>query len=632
MGTTMKKKILISTALTALVSALVGCGGESGNINEDTNNGVTTSTSCKTTDANCQSFYMVYPIAGLNFDCSSDKMNHFVTAQSGNAFTGACKLGDTVNFSIKGQTADKQINLGSLDLKTISPINIGQQPLSLLDMATAMVGKAPATFDLSDDTVKVATALVRIFQALGVQQNSNIAGDIQPVAMTEDFKNGLSKITRSLSVSDFKDGSYAAALVGWVDVSTVSEAQALNVVKKMANIQNAGIYNAEIFTPSSLVDLAILKYTSGFRGSSSTTNKQIIANMYLMTDRQGLTSGYGLLWQGVPKNTGDLGYLTLISQFAPTKMTAQTQSTWLNPLTKSLSSAQPFRFSFGSNSSDDLKIFQGKLLDNYLVVATDDLYKRAMNTTTVDSSVFGRWTKTADNETFNGTIDLAKISPITYLDRRVFKSSNNISSGRYLFPLNATLIFKFTDTSVADVKLGIVIDENGDIRTDIGANATTNDMSGNCGILTNSMQDNFGVTQYRIGTTGAANFSASDKSITIRMILNEARFGLLEGVLLGLNQGLAVSGETSSAQLSSGGVKINLNNLLDESANSRALSITDFNNNSANWANIYAAYQRVYNNISNVQPAPTTAQIELAKRTSGTLSIELPNCYSVKNK
>lgn len=55
-------------------------------------------------------------------------------------------------------------------------------------MATAMVGKAPATFDLSDDTVKVATALVRIFQALGVQQNSNIAGDIQPVAMTEDFK------------------------------------------------------------------------------------------------------------------------------------------------------------------------------------------------------------------------------------------------------------------------------------------------------------------------------------------------------------------------------------------------------------------------------------------------------------
>ncbi|MGF4503862.1 hypothetical protein ACQF7B_28715, partial [Klebsiella pneumoniae] len=172
----------------------------------------------------------------------------------------------------------------------------------------------------------------------------------------------------------------------------------------------------------------------------------------------------------------------------------------------------------------------GKLIDNYLVVATDDLYKRAMNTTTVDSSVFGRWTKTADNETFNGTIDLAKISPITYLDRRVFKSSNNISSGRYLFPLNATLIFKFTDTTVADVKLGIVIDENGDIRTDIGANATTNDMSGNCGILTNGMQDNFGVTQYRIGTTGAANFSASDKSITIRMILNEARFGLLEGV------------------------------------------------------------------------------------------------------
>ena len=51
--------------------------------------------------------------------------------------------------------------------------------------------------------------------------------------------------------------------------------------------------------------------------------------------------------------------------------------------------------------------------------------------------------------------------------------------------------------------LGIVVDENGDIRTDIKPNATATDMSGQCGVVSNtSLIDNNGVQQYRIGTTG----------------------------------------------------------------------------------------------------------------------------------
>lgn len=635
----MKNKILMATTLTTLVSVLSGCGGEGGNIYLDPNEGVTASTSCKTSNDNCQGFYLVYPVSGLNFDCSSNKNNHFVTVKGGNSVTGACQLGDTITFSIKGQTTDKQINLGSLDLKTISPIKVGDQPLSLIDIATAMTGKAPTTLNLQDDTIKVATALVRVFQAVGIQEDHNVAGDLQPVSLNEDYKNDLSKITRSLTVSDFIDGSYETVLSPWVDLSKVSQAQAFDVLKTMINLQNAGIFNAEIFTPTSVSEILVLKNASGFRGQSTTTQSQILANMYLLTDRQGYTLGYGLQWRGKPdESTSELAYLTLIRKYAPTKMTGQAQKTWIDPLSKALSSAQPFRFSLNSNSNEDLKIFQGKLLDNYVIVSTDTLYKRAMNTDTVDTSVYGNWTQQVGTETFNGKIDLAKIYPISYLDKDVFKTSKNVTSGQYIFPLYATLTFKFNDTSVPDVKLGIVIDENGDIRTDIGPNATTTDMSGTCGTLVNGMQDNNGITQYRVGTTGAANSTSSDQSITIRMILSDAKFGLLEGALLGLNQNLSVSTDAANAVLSSGGVKINLGNLLNTNSNSRSISVSNFNDPSsglstvANWANTYAAYQKIYNSITNIQPAPTADQIELAKRVSGTLTAELPNCYSVKNK
>ena len=51
-----------------------------------------------------------------------------------------------------------------------------------------------------------------------------------------------------------------------------------------------------------------------------------------------------------------------------------------------------------------------------------------------------------------------------------------------------------------------MIDENGDIRTDIKPNATPTDMSGHCGIVSdNTLVDNNGVQQYRIGTTVALN-------------------------------------------------------------------------------------------------------------------------------
>ncbi|MFM2333514.1 MAG: hypothetical protein RIQ74_2361, partial [Pseudomonadota bacterium] len=134
------KKVLLPFALTTLVAFLQGCGGESAKINEDPNKGVegvTANTSCSPTNTDCLPFVMDYPISGLNFDCSSDKVNHFVTKLGSNTVTGACKLGDTATFYIQGKNARK-ISLGAVKLDDISKINDSRYPIPrmrLIDLA-----------------------------------------------------------------------------------------------------------------------------------------------------------------------------------------------------------------------------------------------------------------------------------------------------------------------------------------------------------------------------------------------------------------------------------------------------------------------------------------------------------------
>lgn len=153
-----------------------------------------------------------------------------------------------------------------------------------------------------------------------------------------------------------------------------------------------------------------------------------------------------------------------------------------------------------------------------------------------------------------------------------------------------------------------MIDEYGDIRTDIKPNATATDMSGQCGVVSdNTMIDNNGVQQYRIGTTGGTESSTNDKSVTVRMILAEPQLGNLNGIVVGLNSNVIQAiKETGSQSLTVSGAKINVANLLQGQAS--GANLTTYDNKTVNWLNPYAFYQQVYNNIENVSPAPTEAE------------------------
>ena len=141
--------------------------------------------------------------------------------------------------------------------------------------------------------------------------------------------------------------------------------------------------------------------------------------------------------------------------------------------------------------------------------------------------------------------------------------------------------------------MGIVVDENGDIRTDIKPNATATDMSGQCGVVSNtSLIDNNGVQQYRIGTTGGTESATNDKSITVRMIFGVPQLGNLNGIVVGLNSNVVQStSQTGSQTLLVSGAKINVANLLQ--GQTSGANLTTYDNKTVSWLNPYAFYQQV---------------------------------------
>lgn len=646
----MKKNFILPFALTGLVAALTACGGgESATIHEDPNKGVATSTNgCEETSTNkCQSFVIDYPVAGLNFDCSSDTNNHFVTELVSSVAMGACPSTDKVSFYIQGVESANKISLGTVDLAKIRPLKINGQPaqISLLDLASAMTGKAAVTSNANDETYRVMIALVRILQTVGVTQDANIVGDIQPITLSKDIKEKLKNIKSDVVALNLSNGTYAEMIKPWMDVEKVNAASAQDVTERLVKQNQVGVYTTNFLTfTGSNVDIR------GFSGASLTNSKkESIANLYLLTTRQGYTTGYTVQWTGIPVNTNTENQISssilkyfLLTQAEPKKLNADAQGALLNQFSNKIT--KPFIFKTANSNTDTLELTQGALANGTNIAGTADMYERVTGTSTkpTDETVYGKWRQTLNNESFAGTIDVYKSNPATYLDKRVFRTVNTVKTGeKYIFPLYANIVFNFTDKTIAPVKLGIVIDEHGDIRTNIGPNATANNLASNQCTNVNAStykDETTGVQQYRIGTTGAANYTTTDpdKSITIRMILANPVFGNLDGALLGLNDAIVYLPSTSvggDETLVPGGVRLNLQRLLADETTDRGINITGWEGDkaiTAQWANMHSVYQTVYNAAH--KDKLSDAQKALAARASGTLGVELPSCYKILTK
>lgn len=677
-----KNKIFLASTLTALLLTLNGCGGESANVVAEVYDDSTASGVCKSGTMGCVEFALDYPLTGLNFTCSSDNKNRFSTIFDSNTgvATGACKYRDDIKFFIRGEK-DSKIELGSFPISNVAAVSAAQLPrLTLLDIAAGIQGRAAQTLSPNDVTVKTAMRLIKLIQAAGlqVQQNGSVTKaqianprDIQPISIVDADRKKIEQITSMITSEQFKnlsDQEFAAVVKPWVDISIISDEDAFDVVQQLMLISNAAVYqpefslfsNTEVNDATSAGPEGLVGCDASDCNASNKTTTHLFGHFIIMTDRQGKTFGSGLQWRGKVNN--DVTTISgvnaqLIRQVKPIQMTASAQASWIDPITKSINnnpmlSLQPnFKFNIANSSENPLMITQGKLFNDYMVAGTERFYKvltGKTNITEEDKRNYGLWEQKIGNDSFKGTVDVYKIYPITYLDSRVFKSKKNINSGTYIFPLYADLTFTFTDTSVNTVKLGIVIDSNGDIRTNmknkpaIGSSTAAGSIidmstsetgcSGN-DVLGESMLDMNNVEQYQIGTVGRAfaNSGTDSNKISLRMILSNNIFQSLNGALIGMNSSIQTS-SSSNESIVIGGALLDLNRLL---AIKTAMKPTtddvpfkDSSGNTVKWANSFASFQAIYSAVdSNDEDAK-----QWSKYSGGNIDFKLAPCYEVKAK
>lgn len=630
----MKTRHILPFATTALMAALSGCGGESANINPEPNALPYINGSCASTAKNCVEFALDYPVNGLNFTCSSDTSKTYITMiePKSNAATGKCSEGDKVHFFIQEKT-NQYIDLGTVSLSEIGMVSTagaGYPRLSVLDMARGLTGRQAMSLSSSDETIQVATAIVRLLQALSVEGGGTIAGDIQPLTITPLKKEQLANIAESVEVGDYRSGTYARILRPWVDVSQVSQDDAYQALTTLVYMNNSASYQANypiLAKEDSQLPQGLYGCNLADCKSTVADLKHLIGQYQLITDRSGYTFGYGMQWKGAVSANNTNPILTvsgeLIRKVRPERMVASAQTTWVNPLNKRIQG--PFHFSVNDNAADDFKITQGKVFNDYLIAGTEGFYKLLTKSTTENPADYGQWQQTIGTDQFTGSFDAYKFFSVNFLDNGVFKTQKNVPLGsRYIFPIYATLTFNFDGGTTTDtIKLGIVLDEDGNIRTDIAPNATATDMSGQCAAISQTgaeYVDTNGVQQYRIGVLGATDID--NKAVTLRMILANPKFHKLDGAVIGLNTKIeAVEGGVGQVV---GGARANIGNLV--AANSTRITLSDFNGATVKWSNIYHAQLATY--VAQNPTLATDADKTLVKAQGGVVSLDVAECYN----
>ncbi|KGT47678.1 hypothetical protein [Acinetobacter sp. HR7] len=652
----MNIKKIFPFALTALVTALTACGGGgSANVKSENDEPATTNGSCSGTG--CIEWGLEYPLDGLNFNCSSDTKNNFITQFNRNdgVATGRCKETDEIEFYIASEL-DTRINIGKIKLSDfiqVSGVESSFPRLSLLDISA---GRPNASnLNPSDPNVKKAINTIKVLQTLALEEERiTDPTDIQPLFITDKIRTRLNKITKSVNVSD---ADFESQIKPVIDITKIKDEDAFKTVSKLAIIANAAVYQPEFSLFSTDGLLSQLSGSNGLVGcdkascsASDKTARHVFGHFMLITDRQGYTFGSGVQWRDkdlivAGSNLTSLGGINaeMIRKVKPVGMTALPQTTWLDTVADKITS--PYQFNVGQGQ-DKLEITQGTLLSDYVIAGNENFYKLVVkgkvdNTplTAVELEKLGKWRMSADNLNYNGSIDLYKIFPISYLDGEVFKTANNVAKGeKYIFPIYGELEFKFTDTSHSPVKVGIVIDSNGDVRTNRQSETTlAMDQQNGCqgdvlkaDTSSNVLQDDNGITQYRLGTLGRA--FAKDKNLSIRMILGHENFGDINGALIGVDSRIQTSTNANDS-IVIGGALINVSNLLNSNAGQKGrITFTNSAGQAVGWANTLASFQNIYNTANKESTSVTDADKALAKLSGGTVSLNLADCYTVKQK
>ena len=155
--------------------------------------------------------------------------------------------------------------------------------LKVIDMAIGLTGQTPTSLSPSDPTIRVAMALVKVFQSIGLERGDNVVGDLQPTQFTEDKKNTLNVVLQNITATEWKNGAYVNLLKPWLDVSQISDEQAFDLITQLANLSLVGLYQSDYITLAKPNLVAENFYGCNLTNLKDCSKIVRIPNMYLAT-------------------------------------------------------------------------------------------------------------------------------------------------------------------------------------------------------------------------------------------------------------------------------------------------------------------------------------------------------------
>lgn len=80
-----------------------------------------------------------------------------------------------------------------------------------------------------------------------------------------------------------------------------------------------------------------------------------------------------------------------------------------------------------------LVIYQGKLLNDSLIAGHDSSYLALTNTETPNPQHYALWRQSVGTQNYNGSMDIYKVSPASFLLKDIFKTSKNVATGQNIY-------------------------------------------------------------------------------------------------------------------------------------------------------------------------------------------------------
>ena len=522
------RKLILSSAIAAVLAVLAACGGPSNNLSDPAP--TDTATTCGSSNGICvKGQFIDEPVVGLNYRC-----DNIVNVTDANGYF-ECPNNSAVEFFLKAEGGKREISLGSTLVKPVLLTVKGKTEPQLLWVSPLQIVPGGETLD-DFSGADVATArvsnILRLLQTLGTLQNGRLV-------ISNDDKKAVEELEDNIGAGAFANTldleAKLAKVLTKLGRSLRGKDVAINRFLKTYPIVYAGLYQTpavnfsfgevgDVIETGMVGQYGATQVLSGPNGVENRVSEKAVEAILMLLDREGKSIGLGLEWLArIQTNPTESNVPRSIIEVA-TRSEPKDLTPASSNLGFTLSGKIKSDFKFlvgnidGAPTGASIEIIQGLNQHGY-VSGHPFLYRRLFGLTEsqeVPPLALGKWNRHDSVDggvTYQGSVNLERYRRFdTVLDPAGWRTKDNVAAGEQpIFPLHVTMTFRTDNKNPLNgcdaVKgctvgtAGITILENGNIITDI---------NNDCGAVNTELKDPSGQQEYRLGAI-AAIFQIDDK-------------------------------------------------------------------------------------------------------------------------